>query len=232
MQQLWTHYGAGVQFASDKQVNAEWWTLWRRVAGGLAAPEQLQLLDAFAYNLQRNEQGATPDTTPPVRGSDDDMLRLGAALERIPPDYKTEIGDWLLKRLHKSLAKPRANANAGSDGLHLWALGRIGARQPFYGSPHDVVAPETAARWAETLLALDWKKLEPAAFAATHLARVTDDRARDLDPALRERIAARLAAIHPPTVWVDMVRQRVELDDATQARMLGESLPPGLKLIG
>ena len=232
VQQLWTHYGAGVQFASDKQVNAEWWTLWRRVAGGLAAPVQLQLLDAFAYNLQRNEQGATPDTTPPVRGSDDDMLRLGAALERIPPDYKTEIGDWLLKRLHKSLAKPRAHASAGSDGLHLWALGRIGARQPFYGSPHDVVAPDTAARWAETLLALDWKKLEPAAFAATHLARVTDDRARDLDPALRERIAGRLSAIHPPAVWVDMVRQRVELDEATERRMLGESLPPGLKLIG
>ncbi len=234
--QLWTQYEMGVQFASDKQVNAEWWTLWRRVAGGLAAPEQLQLLDAFAYNLQRNEQGAKPDifldTTPPVRGSVDDMLRLGAALERIPPAYKTEIGDWLLKRLHKSLAKPRAGASAGSDGLHLWALGRIGARQPFYGSPHDVVAPDTAARWAERLLALDWKKLEAAAFAATHLARVTDDRARDLDPDLRERIAARLLTIRAPTTWVDMVRQRVELDEATQSRMLGESLPPGLKLIG
>lgn len=232
VQNLWAQYPNGVQFASDKQVNAEWWTLWRRVAGGLAAPEQLRLLDAFAYNLQRNEQGVTPDTTPPVRGTDDDMLRLGAALERIPPDYKAEIGDWLLKRLHKSLAKPRAGASAGSDGLHLWALGRIGARQPFYGSPHDVVLPDTAARWAETLLALDWKKWEPAAFAATHLARVTDDRARDLDPELRERIAGRLTAIRPPAVWMDMVRQRVELDEATERRMLGESLPPGLKLIG
>jgi molecular chaperone DnaK (HSP70) len=232
VQQLWTQYPSGVQFASDKQVNAEWWTLWRRVAGGLAAPEQLRLLDAFAYNLQRNEQGVTPDTTPPVRGSDDDMLRLGAALERIPSNYKVEIGDWLLKRLHKSLAKPRASASAGSDGLHLWALGRIGARQPFYGSPHDVVPLETAAAWAETLLALDWKKLEPAAFAATHLARVTDDRARDLAPALRERIAGRLLTIRPPAVWVEMVRQRVALDEATERRMLGESLPPGLKLIG
>jgi len=64
------------------------------------------------------------------------------------------------------------------------------------------------------------------------LARVTDDRARDLPPELRERIAGRLSAIRSPTVWVDMVRQRVELDVATQARMLGESLPPGLKLIG
>ena len=232
VEQLWTQYPGGVQNARDKQVCAEWWTLWRRVAGGLAAPEQLRLLDAFAYNLQRNENGATPDTTPPVKGSDDDMLRLGAALERIPPEYKAEIGDWLLKRLHKSLAKPRADASAGSDALHLWALGRIGARQPFDGSPHNVVGIDVATGWLETLLQLDWKKLEPAAFAATHLARVTEDRARDLDPALREQIATRLTAINAPAVWVDMVRQRVELDVATERRMLGESLPPGLKLIG
>ncbi|WP_296490852.1 Hsp70 family protein [Rhodoferax sp.] len=232
VEQLWTQYPGGVQNARDRQVCAEWWTLWRRVAGGLAAPEQLGLLDAFAYNLQRNEHGVTPDTTPPVKGSDDDMLRLGAALERIPANYKAEIGDWLLKRLHKSLAKPRPDASAGSDALHLWALGRIGARQPFYGSPHEVVAIGVATGWLDALLLLDWKKLEPAAFAATHLARVTDDRARDLEPALRAQIATRLTAIHAPVAWVEMVRQRVELDVATERRMLGESLPPGLKLIG
>lgn len=232
VQQLWTQYPAGVQNARDKQVGAEWWTLWRRVAGGLAAPEQLTLLEAFAYNLQRNEQGVTPDTAPPVKGSDDDMLRLGAALERIPAAYKAEIGDWLLKRLHQSLAKPRAGMSAGSDALHLWALGRIGARQPFYGSPHDVVAIEVATTWLGALLALDWKKLEPAAFAATHLARVTDDRARDIDPTLRARLAAQLSLIRAPQVWLEMVHHRVDLDEATERRMLGESLPPGLKLIG
>jgi molecular chaperone DnaK (HSP70) len=231
VEQLWTQYPAGVQFASDKQVCTEWWTLWRRVAGGLAAPEQLHLLEAFAFNLQRNEQGMPADAAPPVKGSDDDMLRLGAALERIPANYKAEIGDWLLKRLHKSLSRPRANANVGSDAVQLWTLGRIGARQPFYASPHEVVPIDTAARWLDTLLALDWKKLEPAAFAATHLARVTDDRARDLAPDLRERIAAQLSAIHAPTAWIEMVRQRVDLDEATERRMLGESLPPGLKLI-
>ena len=58
--QLWTQYPGGVQNARDKQVCAEWWTLWRRVAGGLAAAEQLELLNAFAYNLQRNEHGVDP----------------------------------------------------------------------------------------------------------------------------------------------------------------------------
>jgi len=233
VQQLWTQFAPGVQFASDKQVCVEWWTLWRRVAGGLAAPEQLRLLDDFAFNLQQNEQGSDDSATKPVKGSDEDMLRLGASLERIPVAYKVEIGEWLLGRIHKSMAaavKGRS-VDAASDARNLWALGRIGARQPFYGNTHDVVPAETAVAWVEMLLALDWKRLEPAAFAATHLARMTDDRTRDLPLALRERIMARLVAINAPPIWIDMVRQRVELDAATERRVLGESLPPGLKLI-
>ena len=234
VEQLWAQFTPGVQFASDKQVCAEWWTLWRRVAGGLAAPEQARLLDDFAYNLHHNERGSEAAATKPVKGSDEDMLRLGAALERIPVDYKVEIGEWLLGRIKKSLAaaaKGRA-VDAASDARNLWALGRIGARQPFYGNTHDVVPAETVCAWIETLLALDWKRLEPAAFAATHLARMTDDRSRDLPLALRERIMARLQSIHAPPVWVEMVRHKIELDEATERRLLGESLPPGLKLIG
>ena len=234
IEQLWTQFVPGVQFASDKQVCAEWWTLWRRVAGGLAAPEQLRLLDDFAYNLHHNERGSEAVSTKPVKGSDEDMLRLGAALERIPVDYKVEIGEWLLGRIQKSLASVAKGrpVDAATDARTLWALGRIGARQPFYGHTHDVVPAETATAWIETLLALDWKRLEPAAFAATHLARMTDDRTRDLPLGLRERIMARLQSSHAPPVWIEMVRQKIELDEATERRLLGESLPPGLKLIG
>jgi len=233
VQQLWTQFAPGVQFASDKQVCAEWWTLWRRVAGGLAAPEQLRLLDDFAYNLHHNERGSEAVAIKPVKGSDEDMLRLGAALERIPVDYKVEIGAWLLGRIQKSLAASAKDrpVDAASDARTLWALGRIGARQPFYGNTHDVVPAETAVAWIEALLALDWKRLEPAAFAATHLARMTDDRTRDLSLALRERIMARLQGSNAPTVWIEMVRHKVTLDEATERRLLGESLPPGLKLI-
>jgi len=244
VQQLWTLFPPGVQFPSDKQVTAEWWTLWRRVAGGLDAPGQLRLLDDFAFNLQLNEmngEGEDVDdsaTKPvnPVKGSHGDMLRLGASLERIPAAYKTEIGDWVLGRLHKSAATPQPRPRAGhasvsDDSLYLWTLGRIGARQPFHGSPHDVVSVETATAWMENLLALDWKRTDAAAFAAVNLARVTDDRARDLPPALRAQVMARLKAINAPATWVAMVDQKVELDAATERRVLGESLPPGLTLL-
>ncbi len=233
VQNLWSQFAPGVQFASDQQVCSEWWTLWRRVAGGLAAPEQLRLLDDFAYNLHHNERGSEATASKPVKGSDDDMLRLGASLERIPVAYKVEIGDWLLERLKKSQAATAKGRKLGtaSDTHALWALGRIGARQPFYGNTHDVVPAETAAAWVEALLALDWKRQDSAAFAATQLARVTDDRTRDLSPDLRERIMARLQSVTAPPAWIDMVRHKVTLDEATERRVLGESLPPGLKLI-
>ncbi|MFZ3139846.1 Hsp70 family protein [Polaromonas sp.] len=238
VQQLWTLFAPGVQHVNDKQVGAEWWTLWRRVAGGLDAAQQLRLLDDFAFNLQINEEGADGfEGTKPVKGSHGDMLRLGASLERIPAAYKTEIGEWLLGRLQKSAAQPPSprqrpgHDGSGDDSLYLWALGRIGARQPFHGSPHDVVPPETAAAWVDSLLALDWKRIEAAAFAAVNLARVTDDRTRDLPLALREQVMARLRAIHAPSAWLVMVEKKVELDEATERRMLGESLPPGLKLM-
>lgn len=233
VQQLWEQFPLGVQHSKDKQVCAEWWTLWRRVAGGLAAPEQLRLLDDFAFNLHQNEQGNDDSATKPVHGSDEDMLRLGAALERIPVDYKTEIGTWLLGRIQKSVAAAAKgrSPDAASDARNLWALGRIGARQPFYGHTHDVVPTDIVTDWIDTLLTLDWKRLEPAAFAATQLARMTGDRTRDLPLALREPIMARLQAIKAPPIWVNLVREHVALDEATERRMLGESLPPGLKLI-
>ena len=226
IEQLWPLFEPGVQHHKDSQACAEWWTLWRRVSGGLDATQQLRLLDDFAFNLQAEpeQQRQRPPTL--VKGSDDDMMRLGASLERIPASYKAEIGAWLLGRLD---AEPQPGE--AIDSRRLWALGRIGARQPFHGSAHDVVPPDTVAEWLDAVLALDWKKVEPAGFAAAHMARMTGDRARDIPDALRDTILRRLAAVNAPPGWSAMVRAVVQLDLASEGRMLGEALPPGLKLI-
>ncbi|MGK5050327.1 Hsp70 family protein [Janthinobacterium sp. RB2P8] len=227
IEQLWALFDTGIQHHKDSQVCAEWWTLWRRVAGGLSTQQQLRLLDDFAFNLQADaaQRGSRPVTL--VNGSDDDMLRLGASLERIPGAYKAEVGAWLLKRLQKASKKEEA-----ADTNTLWALARVGARQPFHGSAHEVVDSATVAEWLTMLLALDWKKVEPAAFAATHLARMTGDRSRDIADELRATILARLKAVGAPPLWQAMVSEVTQLDEAVTKRMLGEALPPGLKLIG
>ena len=74
--------------------------------------------------------------------------------------------------------------------------------------------------------------MEPAAFAATQIARMSGDRARDLAPELREAVARRLSTLHAPATWITLVREAVQLDEADQKRSFGEALPPGLKWLG
>ena len=140
---------------------------------------------------------------------------------------------WPISRsFSKAVARdPRAWSRA-VDQRSLWALGRLGARQPFHGTTHAVVAAEVATRWVEALMALDWKRQPGAAFAAAHLARLTGDRARDLDAGLRERVAQRLAGMKIAPAWAAMLREVVVLDEAAERQVFGEALPPGLKLIG
>jgi hypothetical protein len=61
---------------------------------------------------------------------------------------------------------------------------------------------------------------------------MTGDRSRDLPDEVRAAVIKRLETAHAPATWVTMVRETVELDEADEGRVFGESLPPGLKLIG
>ncbi len=232
IEQLWPLFAAGAQYARDSQVRAEWWTLWRRVAGGLSTEMQLRLLDDFAFNLQAEPADRARRPATLVDGSEDDMLRLGASLERIPAAYKAEIGDWMTAQVMAvpAAAKPDPKA-AATYARYLWALARVGTRRPLHGSAHEVAPAPAAARWLEQLMQLDWKKIEPAGFAAAHIARRTGDRSRDIEEPLRDAVLQRLQAAGAPPSWGAMVREVVELDQASATRMFGDALPPGLKLL-
>ena len=84
IERLWPLYEQGVQYGRDAQVCAEWWTLWRRVAGGLDDAAQQRLLEDFAINLRGHEMDPAElrRANRPVKGGWDDMVRLGATLER------------------------------------------------------------------------------------------------------------------------------------------------------
>ncbi|MCB9593778.1 MAG: hsp70 family protein [Sandaracinaceae bacterium] len=221
VKQLFQIFDQGVQFVPEAQVWSEWWTMWRRVAGGLDAPSQTKILDTLAYYLHPPTKRPRARPKGPKMGGYDDMVRLAGTLERVASARKVEVGGWLVKRLQ------------GHDegDFSWWALGRIGARVPFYGSAHEVVPRDTAAEWLEAVLAVDWSQSDNASFAATVLSRMSGDRERDLDEALRRKVAARLEAIEAPASWISMVREVTELEEADERRLFGESLPPGLVLL-
>jgi molecular chaperone DnaK (HSP70) len=223
VEQLWNLHGEGVQFAADAPVWAQWWIMWRRIAGGLDEAKQGQLLAELAFYLEPpNQRAKRPRPKGPRAQALEDMVRLAGSLERVAPERKQELGQWLLARLHKRELSPASV---------YWSLGRLGARSPWHGSAHEVIPAHDAARWAELLLALDLGRTEQAAFALTQISRFTNDRARDLPAELRERVARALARLPGSEAWVGLVREGGELSALDAERVLGDSLPPGLRLL-
>ena len=219
VEQIWTLFAQGLQYASDSANWSEWWTLWRRAAAGLNQAQQLVLLEVLVGHLEA--VASAPRGKSPLHGSYDDMVRLAASLEQVPIAHRIDVGHWLLERLQRPTESPQS----------WWAVGRVGARVPLYGSAHHVVPSDTAAAWLQVLLAQDWKTVEPAAFAAAQIARCSGDRARDVPEPLRAEVIRRLVAAKAPPGWSAMVREAVQLDEADQRRSFGEALPPGLQLI-
>ena len=222
MEQMWALFGPGIAHSDDSQQWSEWWTLWRRIAGGLDAEQQQMVYDVIAYYLQ--PAGGTDIETPegPHMQGLDELLRMAASFERIRPADKMQFGHWLLQRLRQ-----------GATAELWWALGRLGARQPLYASVHHVLPPATAQDWLAQVAVIvpDWASQEAAAFAVAQIARATGDRARDLPEDLRMRIAEQLQAAQAAPSWAAMVREVTMLDEADQRRVFGEALPPGLVLL-
>jgi hypothetical protein len=220
--ELWNNYPQGIQFSNESQSWSEWWTLWRRVAGGLNEQAQQRIYkDISKYINPGNARNPKTARELKVR-SYEDIVRLVAVLEHLPVESKVESGNWLLKRLQKP---KEADAS-------WWALGRIGSRVPFHGSAHKVVPQAVANQWLEYLLQQDWNTNRHAALAATMIARQSGDRERDLADAERARVIDQLTQSKCPESWVNMVEQVVELDANDQQRVFGEALPAGLQIIG
>jgi molecular chaperone DnaK (HSP70) len=214
-------YEQGVQYHAEPQNWAEWWTLWRRIAGGLSADFQGKIFADLSDYLNPDKAKRGNLQAQAKKRGYEDMLRLAAVLERLPLRDKIELGGWLLRRLDK----------AGEPSEIGWALGRVGARIPFHAGAENVVPSEVAEEWLSALLSLDWKKQAFAGFAAALIARMSGDRARDVAETARVRVIDKLRAAKAPESWLDMVQKVKELDEADEKRLFGEALPPGLKLL-
>ena len=151
------------------------------------------------------------------------MWRTIASMERLPLGHKLKLGDELVHRM-----EPRKGRE---DGVHLWALSRIGARVLLYGPLNAVVPHAHVAGWLEQLLAWDWPEPDRAGFPIAQLARRTGDRTRDLDDALRARVATFVRALPGGDRAAHLVEQVVELEAREERVALGDTLPAGLRLV-
>jgi len=217
--QTFAIFGEGLQFQADPRAWQAWWVLWRRIAGGLEADAQARIFDAVSPLLPpadpRRPRAKSPGVKPEAF---DEVVRLAGSLERVAVGRKREAGEAILARAENEGPLPHL----------LWALGRLGARVPFYGSGHTCVPPTVAEAWIDRLLALPGGG--DRLFALVQLARLSGDRARDVDPETRARVLRMLAGTGPDEV-LRPLREVVELGAAEEGRIFGEALPAGLRLL-
>jgi len=207
-------------FQDETRLWQQFWIAWRRVAGGLDEAAQLAIREAVDPFLAPSEKrlkkpkGWKPDAM-------SELLDMTASLERVPAARRSELGAWILEK-------------TWTDRDPRWwaAIGRIGARVPAYASVHHVVSSTVAERWIDHLLREKWEELPTAATAAVQLARVTDDRARDVSARVRAEVERRLLKVGARDSWVRAVREFLPVEEADRAAFFGEALPLGLRLIG
>jgi hypothetical protein len=183
---------------------------------GLSAGQQLEIYERHKGLLGVGGRRAKGRLN---RQVEREGLLMLASLEHLSTSLRVELGREILARIEEE---------PGNKSF-TWALGRLGARLPFYGPLNCVVPAEAAERWAATLLALP--ELTPAvATAVAQLAARTDDPLRDVEPEFRLEAFRRLQAAGVADELIEGLRACVPRSRAAAVRIFGESLPEGLRL--
>jgi hypothetical protein len=222
--QMWGVFNEGLAFPRSEANRLGWWITWRRIAGGLAKGQQDQIYDRLnALLFPGAKQLKKLHEVKPSKQELGEIWRTVASMERLAVATKVKLGDELMRRM----AEPRGR----DDALHVWAIGRLGARLPLYGPANLVVPPSKVSDWVRKLLEWDWPEPEKAAFPLAQLGRRTGDRARDLDDGLRARLAAVLRTMPGGDRTAVLVEQVVALESREERVALGDTLPAGLRLV-
>lgn len=222
VERLWKLLHGGVRHATDR-VFAEWWILWRRVAGGLDAARQKELAQRMLGYVRSGPGGKKP----PRRAASaeiSEIWRALASLERLEVGLKAELGDLLFRQLRKRPVPRHA----------LWALTRLGNRRPIHAPANLALRADTATKWLDQLLAIppaDRQEEQELNFAVAQIARKTGDRVLDVDAETRSRVLAFLEEHRADASWIRLVREGAALERIDEDRILGDAAPPGLRLV-
>ncbi|WP_092209760.1 Hsp70 family protein [Desulfoluna spongiiphila] len=216
MKKVWKLFRGGPVFDRNNQVRGEWWILWRRLAAGLNPGQQRQFfqeVSPLVFPARGNGVKMTPQ----------EQVELWMALanmERLITKDKVRLGNQLVKAL-----SPKK-----SPSQMIWALSRIGQREPLYGSVDRVVAPKDAWPWIQKLLTGSWKDPKAVVNALVIMGRRTGDRMRDLDDDQREQVIARVQALGGGKKAIKPLSEVVTLSTGDEKVIYGESLPTGIVL--
>jgi hypothetical protein len=222
LKELWRLFPSGVHHRKNPHARTEWWILWRRVAGGLSKPQQHELLRrVMPILLPAGRRRGAKSRSGNAEQEEIEAWRAAASLERIEPVQKQQLAEALFDGL----------AGRPAAGYEFWAIGRLGARVPFYGPADAAVDRQTVERWIEKLLQRPDVAGREGSVALVELSRRSGDRVRDIDEDLRRRTTAALTNANASPHWIELVELGGALEQQESALIFGESLPTALRLV-
>lgn len=211
---IWIH---GLNNRNSLQVEAEWWIFWRRIAPGLSLGQQRRIYQAlykwlcpkgeYALKLKKGIQVKT------------EMWRCLGALELLSPEIKLDIGDILLSRSEKLLP------------YEYWVLARLGTRRLFRAPVNNIIPTEFVEKWLSKLIGLKKAPDEALLFAVSRIAAISGDRNVDISPDSISSVKKFLLKHKATNQWIKHLEVMGKESEKEQTRILGDSLPLGLKLI-
>ena len=212
VQQLWECHDLGLAHRKEKSAQANWWMMWRRVAGGLPAELQQTLFAAALPELRRSPAEFVEGT------------RLLGSLERVALGERQDLASWLIDFIAREKAVNQAHT--------YWTLARLLGRVPLYTSADTVVPPAFVEAAFARLSALDWRKpaLAPLNGVFASACRRTGLRSLDIDDAVRADVVDKLRRSRASNEDIRRVREYAEVSAAERDALFGEALPAGLVL--
>ncbi len=193
--------------------------LWRRVSGGFAAGQQQALLQEHTTQLNRILAGNISGVT---LGYASELIRLGGSLEHLPLATK--------RTLMSSMVAALGNAKLVKlEDAVLWAVGRIGARQPVYGPLNLVLQPDIIIPVLDRLRKLDASR-PSVRLAIVQLSRMTGDRYRDIPTTIRATLVEHLKKHQASQRQIEQIQTVTEMDSIESSEIMGDSIPLGLQL--
>jgi hypothetical protein len=226
--QTWRLFAKKLNHPRNESARAEWWVLWRRVAGGLSAGQQQTLAEPLLAMLRlraRKPGWGTKDRDALFQfglHETAEVWRTFGSMELLKVATKIELASLLFELLPREKSEPVREAT-------MWALGRLGTRVPVYGPLNALVPVDQIEPWAGRVMATE-NPPPNAAFCLVQWTRRTGDRYRDVGDDLRATVLRWLEAHSAPAPFVRLVREGGRLEAEEQRAVFGESLPRGLRI--
>lgn len=200
----------------NNELRSDWWVLLKRLSPGLSLERQIALFERAKTLLFPTKKTGSRiiKVSKHERGQ---LWRLIGNLERIPVEFKENLGDIIVK----------SGQSYGIDALAMYTLGRLGARELAYAPETAMVSQKVVENWTQTLLRranpghsyLDW--------AMREIARKTGDRMVQVDDLIRKKVHEVLKQkSHKKQFLQPLLKVRV-FNSESIGELIGETLPSG-----